>query len=128
MSLQVTVSEKEKNVFVITPVGEINTDLAPEFASKVQEVLSSEFKIVIFDLKNLLYISSMGLGVLFRAKVVVKAKNGALMITNPQPQIQKVFDMVKFMPDQMLASLEQADECLDSFLDALQKGELNQDK
>ena len=46
------------------------------------------------------------------------------MLVNPQPQVKLVFETVKILSDNLLASLEEADELLDSFLDKVQKGKI----
>ena len=68
MGLEVSVIKKEEGVFVLVPVGEINSDTYTILEDKVKEVMRSETKAIVFDLKDVTYISSMGLGVLFRAK------------------------------------------------------------
>jgi len=124
MSLQVRVEEREPEVFVVAPVGEVNTDTYLELEKKVNEVIPKA-KALIFDLKEMTYISSMGLSIFFRVKQKLGEKNAKFLWVDPQPQIQKVFDVMKVLPDAMVASLEEADEYLDTFLDGVQKGKID---
>jgi anti-anti-sigma factor len=73
---------------------------------------------VVFDLSKLEYISSAGLRSLFRAQKSMKARSGRVVVMNPQPSVQKVFDIVKAV-DVNEVFRSQAE--LDSYLDTIQK-------
>ncbi len=123
MSLQVKIEEREPGVYVVAPAGEVNTDTYLELENKVNGILPTA-KAVIFELKDMTYISSMGLSVLFRVKQKLAGQEAKFLWVHPQPQVQKVFDVMKVLSDAMVASLEEADEYLDSFLDGVQKGKI----
>jgi len=124
MSLQVKIEEREPGVYVVAPIGEVNTDTYQELESKTNELISKA-KALVFELKDMTYISSMGLSVFFRVKSALNEKEAKFLWVHPQPQIQKVFDCMKVLPDAMVASLEEADTYLDSFLDGVQKGKID---
>jgi anti-anti-sigma factor len=127
MSLDVLVREREPGVFLIELIGEVNTETSPELEKRVKPLLPKA-KAFILELKALSYISSMGLSAVFRLKQAIEALKGTLVLVHPQPQVQKVFDVVKVFPEAMMASLEEADEYLDSFLDNVQKGNITPKK
>ncbi|MGE5279473.1 MAG: STAS domain-containing protein [Deltaproteobacteria bacterium] len=124
MSLNIKIEEREPTVFVVMPAGEVNTDTYAELESQVNALIPKA-QAVIFELKEMTYISSMGLSVLFRVKSKLAEKGAKFLWVNPQPQVQKVFDCMKVLPDAMVASLEEADEYLDTFLDGVQKGTID---
>jgi len=124
MSLQVKIEEREPGVYVVAPIGEVNTDTYRELESKTNELIPKA-KALVFELKDMTYISSMGLSVFFRVKSALNEKEAKFLWVHPQPQIQKVFDCMKVLPDAMVASLEEADTYLDSFLDGVQKGKID---
>lgn len=124
MSLEVKIQEREPGVFLIELAGEVNTDTSPDLEKRVHPLLA-QAKAFIFELKDLAYISSMGLSAVFKIKQAIEEKKGTLVLVHPQPQVQKVFDVVKVFPEAMMASLEEADEYLDSFLDNVQKGNIS---
>jgi len=124
MSLEVRIEEREPGVYVVTPVGEVNTDTYGELEKNVNAI-TPKAKAVIFELKDMTYISSMGLSVFFRVKTTLGDQGAKFLWVHPQPQVQKVFDVMKVLPDAMVASLEEADEYLDSFLDGVQKGDID---
>ncbi|MFH0739381.1 MAG: STAS domain-containing protein [Candidatus Omnitrophota bacterium] len=123
MSLEIAIKETREGVFLITPSGELNTTTYEKLEKEINPMLTSAAAIV-FELKDLTYISSMGLRALFRAKKTMEEKGGSFMLVNPQPQVKLVFETVKILSDNLLASLEEADELLDSFLDKVQKGKI----
>jgi anti-sigma B factor antagonist len=124
MSLTITIQEKKDNSFLVVPAGEINTETCQKLEKEVAPILGRASAIV-FEMKDVTYISSMGLGAIFRIKQAMEKKQGTILLANPQPQIRAVFESMKILPDHMFASLEEADESLDAFLDGVQKGRIN---
>ena len=60
------------------------------------------------------YISSAGLGALFRAQKAMKARSGEALIVNPSPQVQKVLDIVKAIEGRAIfRNVAELDEYLD---------------
>ncbi len=123
MPLEISTKETRDKVFLFTLAGELNTTTYDILEKEVIRILPSAAAII-FELKDLTYISSMGLRTLFKAKKIVEEKGGSFMLVNPQEQIKLVFESVKILSDNLLASLEEADELLDAFLDKVQKGEI----
>ncbi|WP_425487993.1 STAS domain-containing protein [Marilutibacter penaei] len=79
---------------------------------------------LVLDLGGLEYISSAGIRSIFKARKALAARGGRVLVANPQPQIRKVFDMVKAVPmNEIFASTEEAD----AYLDAMQRKVLQGD-
>lgn len=77
---------------------------------------------LVLDLERLDYISSAGLRSIFRARKVLGRRDGRVLIVNLQPQVQKVFDIVKAVPvREIFRSVEE----LDSYLDRIQEETLD---
>lgn len=123
MSLEISIKETRERVFLVGLVGELNTYTYEMLEKEISNILVTATAIII-ELKDLVYISSMGLRTLSRVKKTMEEKGGSVMLVNPQPQVKLVFETVKILSDSLLASLEQADELLDSFLDKVQKGQI----
>src|SRR3546814_4181673 len=52
---------------------------------------------------------------LFRSRKALSPRGGKVLVVNPQPQIQKVFDLVKAVPmNEIFASTAEADAYLDT--------------
>ena len=115
MSLKVTVKEKRPGIFFVTPEGSLDTDTYPILEEKVDSLLGTLPGTIIFDLEKLDYISSMGVRVIAKAKKSLKESGGKVVLLNLQPQIRKVFEIIKALPsEQIFSSIEEMDRYLDS--------------
>ncbi len=73
---------------------------------------------LVLDLADLDYISSAGLRSLFRARKAMKAAGGHSLIVNAQPQVRKVFEIVKAVPvNEVFRNVAE----LDAYLDVMQR-------
>lgn len=114
LSTNVEVDE-ERSLARVCLVGALNTDTAPGFESRLQEVIDRGYAITVLDMKDLDYISSAGLRVIFKAAKQVKSSGNRLAAANRKPHIEKVFDILKALPDMaVFANDEEMDEYLDS--------------
>ena len=115
MSLKVTSREKSPGVFIVSPEGSLDTDTYPILEEKVDSLLGTPPGTIIFDLEKLDYISSMGVRVIAKAKKSLKESGGKVVLLNLQPQIRKVFEIIKALPsEQIFSSIEEMDRYLDS--------------
>ena len=88
---------------------QLDAELAPMLDGGDAPVMS-----LVLDLAGLNYISSAGIRSIFKARKALTARNGKLLVVNPQPQIQKVFDVVKAVPmSDIFTSVAEADAYLD---------------
>jgi anti-anti-sigma factor len=124
MSLKVTSKEKTTSdgkgtgLFVVSPEGSLDTNTYPILEEEVDMILDASPSWMVFDLKKLDYISSMGVRVIVKAKKFFKKSEGSVVLLNPQPQISKVFEIVKALPsEQIFESVEE----MDRYLDYIQK-------
>jgi sigma-B regulation protein RsbU (phosphoserine phosphatase) len=73
---------------------------------------------VVVDLAGLEYVSSAGLRSFARIRKSMRARNGYTLLLNPQPQVRKVFDIVKAVPvNEVFTSTQE----LDAYLDRMQR-------
>lgn len=114
LSTNVEVDE-ERSLARVCLVGALNTDTAPGFESRLQAVIDRGYAITVLDMKDLDYISSAGLRVIFKAAKQVKSSGNRLAAANRKPHIEKVFEILKALPDMaVFANNEEMDEYLDS--------------
>jgi anti-anti-sigma factor len=117
MALNVTSAVKKPGVYVVAPVGAIDTTSHKILEEKVESVLQQQPDLVIFDLEFTDYINSMGIRVLVKTKKALQARNAKLAFINLQPPIRKVFDILNALPSlQVFASIAE----MDAYLDAMQ--------
>jgi anti-anti-sigma factor len=80
---------------------------------------------IVLDLTELFYISSMGINALLKIKRGMEQLKGHMILTNPQPQIRKVFEIIKALPlETIFKSVEEAD----AYLTEIQRGEREKDR
>ena len=118
MPLKVKLNSKRPGVIVVSPIGSINAGTYNILEEKVDKILTSPPDVIIFDMEFADYISSTGIRVLLKTKKAMKAANGRIVFMNLQPQIQKVFDILKAIPTlEVFANIQE----LDQYLDSMQK-------
>lgn len=117
MSLSVSVYEKEPGIYVLTPDGSLDSNTYQILETEVETILKEDPFVLIFDLEKLKYISSMGIRVVIKASKSLKEVNGKLILTNLQPQIEKVFEIIKALPNHRV--FKNTDE-MDSYLNKIQ--------
>jgi anti-sigma B factor antagonist len=103
---------------VVAISGRLDSDTARRFATEIQPVLTRRPKVLVFDLAGLDFMTSAGIGELFRAQKTVTGYGGQVMMTNLQPQIQKVLAIVKALPGTALFASERE---MDDYLAAMQR-------
>lgn len=121
MSLTVTVEKRSDASFVISPDGRIDGDTYIHFEEEIKPYLVATTAVLILDMNKVSYISSAGLGVIFNVRKTMEANKGSFILTNLQPQIRKVFEIVKALPD--IPIFRSIDE-VDQYLDVIQKKEM----
>ncbi|OGX11554.1 MAG: hypothetical protein A2Y42_02800 [Omnitrophica WOR_2 bacterium GWB2_45_9] len=121
MGLLIECKEKEPGVYIVIPKGEINTQTYQILESALRDNAASA-KALVFEMGQVSYVSSLGLSAIFRIKLALEERKATLVLVNMQPPVALVFETMKILSAQVFASLQEADEYLDRFLDGVQKG------
>jgi len=101
----------------ISLAGSLDTDTATQLQDKIDHEIDSTVHMVIMDLKRLEFLSSAGLRVIFKTKKYMDSHEGRFMLLNLQPQVRKVFDIIKAL-DGM--NVFKSQEEMDEYLTAMQ--------
>ena len=117
MTFQVTVNQREPGVFMVSVVGSLDSTTHDVFEKKLAPIGFMPIKVIVLDLAGVDYVSSLGIGSVFKIIQMAKPKGGTVLMANLQPKVKKVFDIVKALPGGIFKSIEEADE----YIDALQK-------
>ena len=117
MSLKIAISAEKYDGKRISITGSLDSNTAPELQQSIDAEVNSSVKTIIFDFKDLDFLSSAGLRVIFKTKKQMDNSGGKFMMVNLQPQIKKVFEIIKAL-DGMVVFKDQ-DE-LDEYLTAMQ--------
>jgi anti-sigma B factor antagonist len=118
MPLKVKSVPRGPGVVVVSPIGSIDANTFNVFDEKMDDILEQKPDVIIFDMEFVDYLSSSGIRVLLKTKKALKQTDGRMVFMKLQPQIQKVFDILKAIPTlKVFASIEE----LDNYLDTMQK-------
>ena len=118
MSLNVRTEDSRSFTTTIYLKGSLDSETVATFDQELDTVLESPLKVLVLDLSELEYLSSAGIRSMFRAQKSMKARAGKALIVNPQPAVQKVFDIVKAVDlSAVFASVQE----LDKYLDTIQR-------
>ena len=122
MSLEIRIEDSGTGLQKVIPKGRLDTNTAPQLESTLDSL--SPARIIAFDLVDLDYISSAGLRIIFKTKKATEAAGGRALMVNLQPQVKKVFDIVKALPsDSIFTSWTELDEYLDGIQRRIVEGE-----
>jgi anti-sigma B factor antagonist len=120
MSLEVKIDDTTPARIVVTPAGKLDAMSYLEFDRTLDGLLARTPAggTLVIDLARLEYVSSAGLRSLFRARKAMKAKDGHSLLVHAQPQVRKVFEIVKAVPvTEIFSNVAE----LDAYLDRMQK-------
>lgn len=118
MGFTVQIENREAGSYVVCPEGRLDAATTPAFEEKINPLLAPQTKTLILNLEKLIYLSSAGIRVIFKIRKTLAANRGTFIITNLQPQIRKVFEIINALPD---TPIFQSIEEVDRYLDAIQK-------
>ncbi|MHC5146773.1 MAG: STAS domain-containing protein, partial [Planctomycetota bacterium] len=98
MALKITPMQKNARTLSIALSGQLDSESAPALDQQVQNALLNGANIVILDMVSLTMITSAGVGVVMKTQTSLAKRGGELMMLNMQPQIKKVFEIVRLLP------------------------------
>lgn len=117
MSLEITVTPEENNGKRVSIAGSLDSNTAPQLQQSINAEINDSVSTTIIDFKDLDFLSSAGLRVIFKTKKMMDNNGGKFLLVNLQPQIKKVFEIIKAL-DGMNVFKDQ-DE-MDDYLTAMQ--------
>lgn len=95
MPLEVAITDEPNNGKRLSLAGSLDTDTAPQLQNRIAESVDSRVTLLILDMKDLEFLSSAGLRVIFMARKKMDSRNGKFMLLNLQPQVKRVFEIIK---------------------------------
>jgi anti-anti-sigma factor len=127
MELQIHIDPPSNGSQRVALGGRLDTDSYAEFDRQLEPLLPG-MQSLLLDLSELVYISSAGIRSIFRARKALAGHSGKVLVLNPQPQIQKVFDVVKAVPlNEIFSSAAEADAYLDAMQRKVLRGDLEEE-
>ncbi|MBB5886381.1 MULTISPECIES: STAS domain-containing protein [Xanthomonas] len=123
LSLQIDPAQDKRQRLTLS--GRLDTHTYQALDEALAPLLATPITTLVLDLSHLDYISSAGIRSIFKARKVLAARDGRVLVVNPQPQIRKVFDVVKAVPlNEIFTSVQELDE----YLDEMQRRVLEQER
>lgn len=114
--LKIGITKKENGIVIVTLAGQIDSDTHIDLQKKLEPILKTPVKVMIFDMKAVNYVSSMGINIIFMTREKIEKNGGHLLLVNLQPQIVKLFDILKtLLSKDVFKSIEELDVFLASF-------------
>jgi len=114
MSMKIEIESVRAQVVKIQLSGRLDSETTPQLDDLLIGILAGDTSTVVYDLEHLEYISSAGLRAIFFTAKELEKMAGEMVVINPQPQVQMVFDVVKALPiESIFKSWEEVDEYLD---------------
>ncbi|RKZ56835.1 MAG: anti-sigma factor antagonist [Gammaproteobacteria bacterium] len=117
MSLEITITSEQNNGKRISIAGSLDSNTAPQLQNSIDAEINNSVSTTIIDFKDLDFLSSAGLRVIFKTKKIMDGSGGKFLLVNLQPQIKKVFEIIKAL-DGMNVFKDQAE--MDEYLTAMQ--------
>lgn len=128
MNLTIQVGPRQSGAQLVTLAGRLDTNTHAELDEALAPLLASKIHSLVLDLAELNYISSAGVRSIFKARKALAGHGGKVLVARLQPQIQKVFDVVKAVPlDEIFSSVAEADAYLDAMQRKVVEGEPEDD-
>ena len=124
MPLEIEIHAEPHEGKRISLAGSLDTDTAPQLQEKIDQEIDTTVHMVIMDLKRLQFLSSAGLRVIFKTKKYMDQHHGKFMLLNLQPQVRKVFDIIKALEGM---NVFRSQEEMDDYLAAMQNKVLDGD-
>jgi anti-anti-sigma factor len=126
MALGIEITKVNPGTSRVKLSGMLDTETAEQLDRRMADVLAdATTRTIRMELHELSFISSMGLGKLAKIRKAMAAKSGVMVVVGSQPQIARVFDIVKMLPKEIVfATREEADE----YLAAIQKNVLEENR
>ncbi|MBJ6138609.1 STAS domain-containing protein [Marinobacter litoralis] len=115
MSLEISVIQQSDEALGLRLDGAVDSDTSPELEAQLDEMVHPAITYLALNMSGVSFISSAGLRVVFKMLKKMKARDGQLMVTEMNPGVEKVFEVVKLMPDlSVFGSSQEMDEYLTS--------------
>ena len=113
MELSIEISRMKSGVVSLSLIGPIDENSSPTLDKEICEVLAEPVEVLVLDMTGVDYITSAGVGIIVKTKTSLKRKGSNFAMINLQPQVQKVFEIIRLTPIlEVFASREELDEYL----------------
>ncbi len=124
MALQIDINHKTDEFWEVSLTGSLDTDTATQLEKELAQIFVPDSKKLLFNMAGLEYVSSAGIRIIAMASKKMKENSGTIAMTGLQPQIEKIFEIVKALPNFGIFKDEAE---ADAYFDLMQKKVLDGD-
>jgi anti-sigma B factor antagonist len=107
------IEEKQDAVNIFTLAGRLDSNTSQDFEKKVFTAISNGSRNMIFNFKDIDYISSAGLRVILKATKALSREEGRILLCDMQDYVKEVFEIAGF--DTLLPIFPTMEDALKSF-------------
>ena len=125
MALQIDINHKTDEFWEVSLTGSLDTDTATQLEKELAQIFVPDSKKRLFNMAGLEYVSSAGIRIIAMASKKMKENSGTIAMIDLQPQIKKIFEIVKALPNFGIFKDEAE---ADAYFDLMQKKVLDGDK
>jgi anti-anti-sigma factor len=112
--LDIKVENQTEGRVRVSLSGRLDTQTYAQCEQRLAPLLVAATRVLVLDLAELDYLSSMGLRVLMKTNKTMVAHGGKVLLTRLPPPIRAVIDIANALPSQnIFPSVEEADRYLD---------------
>ena len=88
--------KKRDNYVIFYLIGQLDAHSAPQLEKEISMLLDEKIQILVFNLSNLEYISSAGLGVFMSFIQDLRENNGDIIFTELNSRVENVMNLLGF--------------------------------
>jgi len=126
MALDIAITKPDPRSYRVKLTGSLDNASAPVLDKRMEEVASDAYaRVLHLELHDLAFISSAGLASIARIKKAMTSRGGVMLVIGAQPQITRVFDIVKMLPKESVFTSRQE---ADAYLAAIQKNVIEENR
>jgi len=124
MSLNITITPESDHGKRISIAGSLDSNTAPQLQQSIDAEINESVDPTVIDFKDLDFLSSAGLRVIFKTKKIMDNSGGRFLLVNLQPQIKKVFEIIKALDGmQVFKDQDEMDDYLAAMQNKVKEGE-----
>ena len=118
MKLKIQTTQTKPGVMTVSPKGSVDANTSSTLEREFRRILAANVKTLVLDMAGVDFISSAGIGAVTKAKVTLKRQGSDLAMINVQPQVIKVFEIMRL---KSVLNVFESTEELDGYLEKLQE-------
>ncbi len=113
-------SDKTTGTVTLLLEGSLDSNTCALLDKQITETCVSSLKALVFDMQQVSFVSSAGIGMIIKAKVSLKRKAVESSLINLQPQVKRVFEIMQLLPSMnVFENRSELDEYLSKIQDRI---------